>query len=127
MNSAELVVLTVIENELVLFEYEGDGYNGKPREKIDPGSWRIDNQELNTGRFIISRSVDPTSCSICKDVNDNSYILWAAGSAYPTEAGKVQHHSQRGVLGRYVLSETPSSTCRTIYSLLLFVILFTLI
>merc|ERR1712228_811848 len=77
----------------------------------DAGSWQLDSNLMdgNVLTVSISRSVDTTGCTICKDVDANSYVLWAVGSAYPSEPdvrteNGLNYHSQRGVLGQYVLS-----------------------
>jgi hypothetical protein len=47
MSNAEIVAFTVVDNELLVYEYEGRFFNFKPTIKKDPGSWLLENSSIN--------------------------------------------------------------------------------
>jgi len=70
MRNAELIVVTQEGNNYFLYEYEGPSWgNGRPNEKTDAGSWRLDSSEIVGSQLtvLISRSVNPNNCGICKE------------------------------------------------------------
>ena len=116
MQFAEIVALSIVDGEILMYEYEGASYpeNGKPNVKSQ-GSWTLESSEIGTqqniGSAVMSRKVVQQDCNICKNVRDDElYILWAIGQmAYPQTADKIKYHTARGhsaKLRMYVPVET---------------------
>lgn len=104
MATAELVVISKVDDYVMLFEYvgadsvDGNGGNDRPIPIVNNGAWSLDQHLSVNGNevFSISRKKRQSGCYHCKNVGQELMILWSRGSSNPRVQDELAYHMDRG-------------------------------